>query len=188
MSGFTFDPGHVAKLEAEGWRSYYAKQWLRVLSLMERTAAIEFHIQVPRSIQAASFVTRAAIAFKPIDSDLPKTRSFLERYYRLVGRYSGLMFDPVEVTRLELEYWIVHRRLSGTSDHAALIDVLTDLHAATFGISRGRARESAEWRTKAAITVDGITGRRSTDLERDWRLLEEQLRHCYRSLQRETAG
>lgn len=184
---FTFDPDHVAYLEAEGWRSYYDKKWLRVFQLMERTASVEFHIPFPLSIQAAYFVTRAAIAFKPVDNDLPGTRAYLEKYYRLVRRYSGLLFDPVEVTRLELEYWIIHRRLSGAPDHSELVNVLTDLHAVTFGIPRERAKESGDWRTKAAITVDGITGRRSTDLAADWRLLEEQLRSCYRSLARETA-
>jgi hypothetical protein len=187
MSRFVFDPDHVANLETEGWRSYYDRNWPRVLYLMERTAAVEFHIPFPLSIRAAYLVTRAAIAFKPIESDLPATRSFLERYYRMVRRYSGLTFDPVEVARLELEYWVVHRRLAGAADHGELVDVLTELHATTFGIPGERARDSGDWRTKAAVTVDRITSRRTTDVEADWRVLEEQLRSCYHSLREATA-
>jgi hypothetical protein len=182
---FTFDPDHVAKLETEGWRAYYDKRWLRVLYLTERTTATEFHVPVPLSALGAYHVTRAAIAFKPLDNDFPATRGALESYYRLVRAWSGLTFDPREVADLELRYWEVHRRLSGAPDHAELEDVLTRLHAATFGIASERARESAEWRTKAAMTVDEITGRRSKDVEADWRLLEDQLRRCYRSLHRE---
>lgn len=187
MTGFTFDPDHVAKLETEMWRSYYDRQWLRVLYLTERTSAEEFHIPVPLSLQAAYYATRAAVAFKPIENDLPATLGALTGYYRLVRRFSGLRFDPATVAGIELRYWIVHRDLSGAKDHTALIDVLADLHAATFAIARDRALESGEWRARAAITVDGITGRRSDDVARDWRILEDQLRRCYRSLAHEIA-
>lgn len=179
---FTFDPDHVAKLETEGWRAYYDRRWLRVLYLTERTTATEFHVPFPLSAQGAYYVTRAAIAFKPVANDIPGTRAALERYYGLVRRWSGLTFDTQRVTDLELDYWIVHRRLSGAADHSELEDVLTDLHASTFGIAQERARGSGTWRTAAAITVDGITGHRSADIDADWRLLEGQLRHCYRSL------
>jgi hypothetical protein len=182
---FTFDPDHVAKLETEGWRAYYDKKWLRVLYLTERTTATEFHVPFPLSAQGAYFVTRAAIAFKPVDNDLPATRAGLGSYYALVRKWSGLTFDVPAVTDLELEYWIVHRRLSGAADHTELENVLTRLHAATFGIPLERARESGKRRSDAAITVDGITGHRSVDIEADWRRLEEQLRDCYRSLERE---
>lgn len=185
MTRFAFDPDHVARLETEMWRSYYDRQWLRVLYLTERTSAVEFHIPVPLSLWAAYCATRAALAFKPVQNDLSATLAGLTGYYRLVRRYSGLRFDPAAVAGMELRYWVVHRDLSGGADHTALIDVLADLHAATFDIGRDRALESGEWRAKAAITVDGITGRRSTDVARDWRILEEQLRHCYRSLARE---
>ena len=188
MTGFAFDPEHVAKLETEVWRSYYAKQWLRVLYLTERTSAVEFHIPFPRSLEAAYWATRAALAFKPVKNDLPATLTALERYYRLVRRFSGLTFDPAEVAGTELRYWVVHRELSGGVDHTGLVDVLTDLHAATFEISRERAHESGDWRARAAITVDGITGRRSTDVDGDWHRLEDQLRRCYRSLAREIAA
>src|SRR5262249_18363857 len=144
---FAFDPEHVAKLETEGWRAYYDKQWLRVLYLTERTTATEFHVPFPLSIQGAYFVTRAAIAFKPVDNDIPGTRAGLERYYGLVRRWSGLAFDTQRVTDLELAYWVVHRDLSGAADHTKLEDVLTELHAATFGIPLESARESGRWRT-----------------------------------------
>ena len=182
---YTFDPDHVALLEAEGWRAYYAKKWARVLYLTERTTATEFHVPVPLSLQGAYLVTRAAVAFKPVDNDLAKTWRALRAYYALVGRWSGLGFVTDKVADLELQYWIVHRRLSGAEDHTELEDVLTELHSAIFGIPLERARESAKWRTQAAITVDDITGGRVPELEGYWLRLREQLRRCYRSLQDE---
>jgi hypothetical protein len=46
-------------------------------------------------------------------------------------------------------------------------------------------RQSAEWRVRANNTVDKITGGTSADPEADWAKLEDELRHCYRSIQRE---
>jgi hypothetical protein len=182
---FTFDPDHVALLEAEGWRAYYDKKWPRVLYLTERTTATEFHVPFPLSMRGAYYVTRAAIAFKPVANDLALTWAGLRAYYALVRRWSGLTFDIDRVADLELQYWIVHRRLSGAPDHAELEDVLTELHAATFGLSRERAGPSAKWRTKAAMTVDEITAGLVPDLEGQWLRLREQLRRCYGSLRDE---
>lgn len=182
---FTFDPERIAALETAAWRAYYDREWVRLLYLTERTCAEQFRIPFPLSVQAACYATRGAVAFKPVDNDVPLALAAMERYYGLVRAYSGLRFAPADVARAELRYWEVHRRLSGGTDHAQLVDAFADLHALTFGIPKERARESAEWRTRAAVTVDGITGRRSTDVAGDWRWLEDQLRRCYRSLSRE---
>lgn len=61
------------------------------------------------------------------------------------------------------------------------------LHSAIFGITSEQARESAELRVAANTTVDRITSKISTDVDADWAALEEQLRQCYRSIQREMA-
>jgi len=184
---FTFDPDHVALLEAEGWRAYYDKKWPRVLYLTERTTATQFHVPFPLSLRGAYYVTRAAIAFKPVDNDLATTWAGLRAYYALVRRWSDLGFDVDRVADLELQYWIVHRRLSGAPDHVELEDVLTELHSAMFGLGRERTRESAKWRTLAAMTVDEITGGRVPPLEGNWLRLREQLRRCYHSLRKELA-
>jgi len=59
------------------------------------------------------------------------------------------------------------------------------LHSAIFGLAPEQVRESAEWRLLAANTVDLITSNESADIEGDWAKLEEYLRQCYRSIQRE---
>jgi len=63
--------------------------------------------------------------------------------------------------------------------------VLVDLHCTIFGLKPEQVRESAEWRVMAAESVDRITGKISTEIEDDWAKLEEYLRRCYRSIQRE---
>jgi hypothetical protein len=65
---------------------------------------------------------------------------------------------------------------------------MVQLHSTTFGIAPEQARESAELRVLANNTVDKITGKTSTDVEGDWRQLEEYLRQCYRSIDRALAA
>ncbi len=182
VTPFTFDPQRVARLETMAWRAYYERHWLALAYFTERACADQFHVPLPISAQAAYYATRGAVAFKPVDNDVGLAVAALARYYAIVRRHSGLAFDPAEVARTEVRYWVVHRRLSGSGDHAELVDTFAKLHALTFAIGTDRARESAEWRTRAAITVDDITGRRSTDQEGDWRRVETQLRRGYRSL------
>lgn len=183
MPRFAFNPDQIAHAEAHGWRAYYDRDWFTLLRLIVSLCQAQFRIPFPVSLLAAYYVTRASIAWVPLDHDEEVVRGFYTRFYRLARRYSGLTFDPEIAGALELEYNDIHRKLVGHADKTAFIDTMTRLHSHLFGISPEQARESAELRVAANNTVDTITGKTSTDPEADWRKLEDQLRECYRSLQ-----
>ncbi len=90
-----------------------------------------------------------------------------------------------QVAALELQYFDVHRRLSGKVEKEELLQTLMALHSALFGLTPEQARESAEWRLLAANTVDLITSRTSTDVEGDWSKLEAYLQKAYGSIVQE---
>ena len=182
---FEFNPDQVAYVEAVGWRAYYDRKWLKMLSLIMKLNQEQFHIPFPISLLAAYHTISASISWVPVNHDDKKVLKSLEKFYRLACRYSGLTFDPTRVAALEFKYFDVHRRLVGQTDKSELIETLTELHSAIFGLSIEQVRESAEYRAKAADRVDRITGKISTDVEGDWTILEEDLRQCYRSIQRE---
>lgn len=182
---FQFNADRVAYFEANGWRAYYDRKWLRLLRLIVSLCQEQFRIPFPVSLLAAYYVTRASVAWVPLDHDEQKVQKFYEKFYRLAQRYSGLKFDPARVGALELKYNDVHRRLSGTPDKTEFIDAMIELHSALFSLTPEQARESAELRVLANNTVDLITSKTSTDPEADWEKLEEYLRQCYRSLERE---
>lgn len=185
---FQFEPDRIAHFEAAGWRAYYDRKWFKVLRLIVVLSQKEFHIPFPFSLLAAYYTMRASAAWVPADHDEQKVLAFLEKFYRLAQRYSGLKFDAVRVAALELQYFAVHRRLAGASNKSELIQTLADLHGAIFDLTPLQALESAQWRVLAADTVDLITGEISTDVEADWVKLEEYLQRCYRSIQRELAA
>lgn len=182
---FHFNPKRVAHFEAAGWRAYYDRKWLKMLQLIVALCQEQFHIPFPMSLLAAYYTTRASIAWVPVNHDVQKVLRYLEKFYRLARRYSGLKFDVARVAALELQYFDVHRRLSGASDKTEFVQTLVNLHSAIFGLSPAQARESAELRVLAADTVDLITSKRSTDIERDWAKLEEYLHRCYSLIQQE---
>jgi hypothetical protein len=185
MKTFQYNPDRVAYFEAAGWRAYYDRAWLKLLRLIVSLCQEQFRIPFPMSLLAAYYVTRASIAWVPLDHDENVVRHFYEKFYRLARQYSGLRFDPPRVAALELQYNDVHRRLSGKPDKTEFIETMVDLHSAIFGLTPEQARESAELRVLANNTVDLITSNTSTDPEADWAKLEDYLRQCYRSIERE---
>ena len=179
---FHFNPERVAYYEANGWRAYYDRQWVRVLRLIVGLCQEQFHIPFPMSLQAAYYTTRASAAWVPVDHDARKVLAYLVRFYKVARRYSGLQFDPLHVAQLEFQYFEVHRRLVGAEDKSEFVQIMAELHSALFDLPIDQTRESAEWRVRAADIVDRMTGKTSTDVEGDWTKLEEYLRRCYHSL------
>ncbi len=182
---FTVNPDRVAYFEAAGWRAYYEQKWFKMLRLIVGLCQEQFRIPFPVSLRAGYYTTRASSAWVPVDHDEQKVLAYLEKFYRIAHHYSGLKFEPSRVAGLELQYFDVHRRLSGKPDKGEFLQTLVDLHSAIFGLSPEQVKESAEWRLLAANTVDLITSKTSTDVEGDWAKLEEYLRRCYHSIQHE---
>jgi hypothetical protein len=185
-----FNPEQVAYYEKAGWQAYYERRWLRVLSLMVGLNRAEFQMPLPAAIAAAWETMRAAVAFAPLDNDLVKTQHYLARFYARAGRFVHLAADADTLAALELEYWVVHRRLAiqrqqnpTQEDLEPMVESLARLHAALFGSTPAAQRTSAEWRARAAAAVDRITGKRSTDVAADWQEVEECLQKAYRAVQ-----
>ena len=180
---FRLNPQRIAYYEANGWRAYYDRRWLKLLRLIVALCQEEFRIPFPQSLLAAYYTTRASIAWVPIDHDVNTVRAYLEKFYRVARRYSGLHFDPAHVAALELHYFDVHRRFVEVEDKSAVLDAFINLHSALFGLTPEEVRTSAEYRLRAANTVDLITSKKSTDIEADWASLERDLCECYASIQ-----
>lgn len=183
MPSFRLNPDRVAYYEVEGWKAYYDHAWLRLLRLVIGLVQEQFHIPFPVSLLAAYYTTRASVAWVPVDHDLTVVQKYLEKFYQLARRYSGLTFDPKLVAELELRYWIVHRELSGKPDKTDFVKVMVELHSAIFAIGSENALESARQRVQANVILDTITARQSDDLARDWKRCEDHLRLCYAAIQ-----
>jgi hypothetical protein len=174
-----FNPERVAYYETEGWRAYYDRKWPRLLRLLVSLCHTQFAMPWPQAVLGAYYATRASLAWVPIDHDDAKVLRYYERFYRLARKHSGLTFDPVAVARLELKYNDDHRRLVNAEDKAELLQTLSSLHSALFGLDSASVAASAHHRLEALNAVDRITSHRTTDIAADWRTVYEELVHCY---------
>lgn len=189
-----FDPDSVAHLEAAGWRAYYDRNWLRVFGLMVQMNREQFRMSLPTAIAAAVDIVRASIAFAPVDNDVPAATDHLQAFYNKARRSLGLPADARTLAALEMDYWVVHRRLANERKQAPghdgdiepMVESLARLHGALFTAPPEAIRRSAELRAQAAVAVDRITGGYSNNVAEDWRLVEESLRQAYRALAQES--
>src|SRR4051812_3877338 len=182
---FTFDPDRLAYLEVAGLRAYYDQRWFDMLKLLVGLMHEQFNLSWLRSLQAASYVTVASVAWAPVDNKPEVTRRYIRKFYRLAARYgSSSGYDPRKVAAAEYKYWVLHRRrgINPQSDVTAHMQSLAELHNALFGIPPPEAQESAANRAHGSDAKDRVTGRRSKDIEADWREAEKYLRIAYRSV------
>jgi len=185
------DPNRVAYFESAGWRAYYDRNWPRVFWLMVQLNREEFRMSLPTALAASVDIVRASIAFAPVDNDVPGATAHLRRFYDKARRSAGLRADAQTLAALEMDYWVVHRKLAlerkqapdHTGDIEPMVASLASLHAALFDAIPEAIRRSAELRAQAAVTVDRITGGYSTDVAADWRQVEAHLLEAYRALQ-----
>ena len=197
----TLNPARIAYLEKAGWEAYYARNWGRVLALMVQLNRTEFQMPWPVAAAAAWDTVAAARAFAPVDNDTVEAERHLERYFGKARRYTALKADAATLAALEIDYWIVHRELAGRRQEGLddgateplatellaiepMVDALTKLHAALFGLAEEAARPSAQLRARAAVAVDRITGGYSTDVAADWQQVEVLLRRSYEEVNR----
>ncbi|MBV9121712.1 MAG: SRPBCC family protein [Chloroflexi bacterium] len=183
LEGANTQAARLAYLEAAGWRANYDRDWLKLLWLVLDLNRDEFGLRWPRALQAAYYITRASVAWVPVDHNLPVVQRYIERYYRVARRWGkNARFHPERAAEFELRYWLEHRRLSGQPQSAKgpLEDALSDLHAELFQADDVRARRSGVLRARAADAVDDITGRRVADVETAWATVERLLREAYK--------
>lgn len=182
-----FNSDRVAYYEKAGWEAYYNRQWGRVLALMIGLNREQFHMPWWVACTAALDTVRAAKAFAPVDHDLPAATRHLVNYYAKARRYADIATMAEALAALEMDYWVVHRQLAlrrqqnhADSDIEPMVQSLARLHAALFGTTVEAMRPSAKARALAAVAVDRITGKYSTDVAADWREVERYLQEAYR--------
>ncbi|MCO6453529.1 MAG: hypothetical protein J5I90_22295 [Caldilineales bacterium] len=187
----SFAPDRVAYFEAAGWRAYYDHKWLRVFRLMVGLNREQFGMSLPTAILAATDIVLASVAFAPVENDIPATLAHLQRYYAKARRAAGLKTEAREMARLEVDYWIVHRRLANErkqspthdGDIEPMVDSLRRLHKVLFPKAASASLDaSARERALAAVAVDRITGGYSPDIAADWDEVEQRLRQAYRQV------
>src|SRR5438132_8070462 len=108
----SFDPRRVGSLECDAWVHYYRREWARFLRSAIALTSHTFGLGPVSTIRGAWLILRANQLWAPYpDNDPERARRAMERFYRLVARRHAETFDPAHASRLEVEWWRVHREL-----------------------------------------------------------------------------
>src|SRR5438552_14400258 len=106
-----FDPDEVARLETDMWRSYYAKERLKLFNELAELMRTQYHMPLVRSNAVAYQAAQAAFVFKEGHNraDYEKALPYLVKFYNSIREISDSPFDVDRAAKLELEWWIVQR-------------------------------------------------------------------------------
>ena len=124
-----FDPRKVAYYEKENYVAYYQKDWLKLFRVSVAMVKEAFALSWLQAIYAAYLVARAEIAAAPFpDNDIPLAESYMKRFYEYVRKIHQEEFDPAQAAKLDVNWWVIHRRLFGKAENQELVDALQNLY------------------------------------------------------------
>jgi hypothetical protein len=149
-----FDPRLVGSLETTAWVTYYRHEWVSFLRAAVSLTRHTFGLPWPQTLHGAWLVLRANQLWAPFpDNDPEGARAAMERFYTLVRDRHGETFDAVTASRLEVEWWRVHREHqhdnTGGDDEGPLIDALAALYAYVYGADEAAVRPAGAFRAEA---------------------------------------
>lgn len=170
-----FTPDRVASLEREMWQAYYQKQKPRLFGLLVVTLREQYRYTWARAAQAAFHLARAAAWFGDARGGYERVVPDLEAAYTIARDWSSSDFDPAEVARAELDWWVARRDPARRSP-ANVGRLIAQEYALLYSVPRERVAEAGRLRAEAGALRDAGAA------QPDWAEVERLLRESYRSL------
>ena len=150
-----FDPRKVAYYEKENYVAYYQKDWLKLFRVSVAMVKEAFALSWLQAIYAAYLVARAEIAAAPFpDNDIPLAESYMKRFYEYVRKIHQEEFDPAQAAKLDVNWWVIHRRLFGKAENQELVDALQNLYQEVYGAASEKFKEAAHGRAMGMLYSD----------------------------------
>jgi hypothetical protein len=182
----TFNPRLVAHYEKESWVAYYQKRWLKLMRVFIGLMQSTYGLSAWQALRPAYLLTRAQMAFAPQNNDVTRAQAYMCRFFTIIKQIHHEDFDAAEIARLELEWWVVHRRLVtlNQDQYQDLVDALARSYSAVYGVAPEHLQEAARCRTRAMMYSDQWV---DDGLEESSSLLaweEAELRKAYTALRR----
>lgn len=150
-----FDPRKVAHYEKENYVAYYQKDWLKLLRVSVGLVKESFALSLLQAIYGAYLIARAEIAFAPFpNNDIPKTEAYVKRFYQFIKKVQGEDFDVERATKLEVNWWSVHRKLFGNPENQELVEALANLYTEAYGVASAKLQDAARLRAMGMLYSD----------------------------------
>jgi hypothetical protein len=174
-SSRNFDPDRLADLEVDMWRAYYEKENVALFRSLLIALREQFHYPWSKAARAGYHLARAAADFGKATGDYDRVLPDLEKAYGISRDWTGAGFDPAEVARAELAWWVARREPS-QRDPANVGRLIAAVYARFYELPEAKVHEAGLLRARAADLRDrgGVSP--------DWGEVSRLLHESYRSL------
>jgi len=170
-----FEPARLADLEVRMWQAYYAKERVRLFSLLVTMLREQYHYSWATATVEAFHLARAAATFGDLTGSYDVVLPDLETAYAQARSWTDAGFDPRAVARAELAWWVA-RRIPGQNSPEQVGRLIAEEYALLYETSRERVEDAALLRAKAASMRDEQAG------HPDWSTIGRLLRASYDEL------
>jgi len=170
-----FDPDRLADLETEMWRSYYNRENLNLFRTLLAALREQFRYPWGKAGRAGYHLAKAASDFGKSTEGYQRVLPDLEKAYAISREWTGAGFDPAEVARAELAWWVARREPSQRNPEN-VGRLIATLYSRFYEIPEERVREAGLLRARAADLRD------RGGLNPDWGQISRLLHESYRSL------
>ena len=142
-----FDPAAVARAETGMWRDYYDHHYASLFRRLYGLSRDEYHFSPWDSARLSWYAATSARAFQPTTSraEAQRARPILERYYGIIRRHGGEVFDVAQAARLELEWWQMRR---DGADSERYGEVVAQVSAEVYGVNGAEMKQAAVLRAE----------------------------------------
>jgi len=149
------DPRKLAHYEKENYVAYYQKAWLKLLRVSVGMVRESFGLSWLQAVYGAYLVARAEIAFAPFpDNNIPRAEEYMRHFYRFIKNIHREDFDVERASRLEINWWRIHRELFGNAENRELADALKLLYEEVYGAESEKFEEAAHQRAMGMLYSD----------------------------------
>ncbi len=178
----SFDPNEIARMETEMWRSYYARERVKLFNQLSSLLRSQYQMPVATSNAVAYQAAKAAFVFKDGKKreDYEKAMPYLINFYQAIRDGSDIPFDVERAAKLELEWWIIHRQRAKYSPQD-LARALAALPAEIYQLPPERLMEHARLRQEAMSIRDKEAASNGVS-EADWNRIGDLLRASWQAL------
>ena len=150
-----FDPRKVAHYEKENYVAYYQKDWLKLFRVSVAMVKEAFALSRLQAVYGAYLVARAEIAAAPFpDNDIPTAEMYMRRFYEFIKKIHEENFDTALAAKLDVNWWVVHRRLFGNPENQELVDAVACLYEEVYGAESEQFKEAAYQRAMGMLYSD----------------------------------
>ena len=170
-----FQPARLAELELRMWQAYYAKERVRLFTLLTTMLREQYHYSWATASIEAFHLARAAATFADLKGGYDVVLPDLEAAYARARSWTDGAFDPASVARAELAWWVA-RRVPGQNSPEQIGRLIAEEYGLLYETSPESVATAALLRAKAAAMRDEQAA------HPDWPAIARMLRASYDEL------